>query len=124
VRTAYFEPIPESASGTRDFLRSFLHDVVDTDLDLVLLLATELVTNAIVHSRQAFQITVSLAESGVLVSVADLSPVFPSVNRAACHLETGGRGLAMVEIAAKRWGVEATEAGKKIWFEVARGANR
>jgi hypothetical protein len=33
--------------------------------------------------------------------------------------DEGGRGLALVDALATRWGVDADGAGKSVWFEVA-----
>jgi hypothetical protein len=51
------------------------------------------------------------------VEVHDGSPVLPVQRNAAASAE-GGRGIALVEALAVRWGVEARPTGKTFWFEV------
>ena len=60
---------------------------------MIVLLATELATNAILHSRLPFEVTVALTAHCAQVCVDDLSPLLPSVTRPA-DTETSGRGRA------------------------------
>lgn len=86
--------------------------------DIVVLLANELVTNAIVHARSPVELTVELIQGGVRVEVTDTSPASPS-RRVAGRLATSGRGLELVETMATAWGVEQLNGnGKCVWFEV------
>jgi hypothetical protein len=51
------------------------------------------------------------------VVVFDGSPVLPVPRRAHAGAEDG-RGLALVEVLAVSWGVDARPDGKSLWFEV------
>ena len=114
-----FEPVLESAKAARDFVRQAVTGAEDLDIDMVVLLATELATNAILHSRLPFDVTVALTASGAQVCVDDLSSVLPSVTQPA-DTDASGRGLGMVAAGSARWGIKATDAGKRAWFEVCR----
>ncbi len=86
--------------------------------DTVALLVSEVATNALLHGSGDVQVRVT-ADDGVLrVEVSDGSPALPHV-RAAGPLEEGGRGLALVESLASAWGVQPTDDGKVVWFELA-----
>lgn len=92
--------------------------------ETLLLLISELVTNAVVHTgcpavlRMLFP---SAPAAPVRVEVADTS-VLPPSPRHADRDETGGRGLELVDGLADRWGWHPEGAGKQIWCEVDRGA--
>lgn len=85
--------------------------------DTLALLVSEVATNALVHGTGDVQVRVR-AEGPVLrVEVSDDSPVMPAP-RAAGLMEEGGRGLALVDSLASRWGVLAYPPGKVVWFEL------
>jgi hypothetical protein len=94
--------------------------------DAASLCATELTSNAVLHSRQPFVLTIRPAGGGVRLDVLDNSPeklpVFTPAYGSAVDLTslgTGGRGLQIVASFARRWGVFATEDSKTVWIEIA-----
>ena len=113
---------PGSARAARRFVRDALAGADEDVEDTVTLLVSELVTNAVVHGDSEVEVLVRLQPGTVRVEVTDSSDVAP-VPRAAAEEDVSGRGLAMVESLARRWGVEpAAGGGKKVWFEVERVA--
>ena len=89
-------------------------DAVDT----VALLVSEVATNAVLHAYgPEVRIRVLALGRCLRVEVVDGSPVLPVQRHAAAGAE-GGRGLALVEALAVRWGVDARATGKTFWFEV------
>ncbi len=93
--------------------------------ETLLLLISELVTNAVVHTgcpavlRMLFP-EPAVADAGtVRVEVADASDR-PPAPRHARGDDTGGRGLELVDGLADRWGWQREGAGKHIWCEVDR----
>jgi hypothetical protein len=118
MRRATFEPIPASAYSARRFVRDCLVATGATaDLDVAVLLVSELATNAIVHARSEFDVWVDLTGPCVRMGVDDRSDVLPSPTQADPDA-TRGRGLAMIEVASDRWGVERTYEGKTTWLEI------
>jgi anti-sigma regulatory factor (Ser/Thr protein kinase) len=110
---------PASALSARGFITATLRGWgLDALIEVVALLAGELVTNAVVHTRSAVSLVVGRADHAVRVEVHDASPGRPELGMAAGDDE-GGRGLALVDALATRWGVDADGAGKSVWFEVA-----
>jgi anti-sigma regulatory factor (Ser/Thr protein kinase) len=88
--------------------------------DVVLLLISELVTNAVVHARSTVTIDLAVTDDGpVHVNVHDESTVRPTARRHQSD-RPGGRGMHLLESMAARWGVEESRTGKSIWFEVDR----
>ncbi|TWF98386.1 anti-sigma regulatory factor (Ser/Thr protein kinase) [Kitasatospora viridis] len=87
--------------------------------ETLVLLVSELVTNAVVHTGHPAVLRLLWPRQAgpVRVEVADASGVAPAP-RAACGEATNGRGLELVELLAARWGWSPQEAGKLVWCEV------
>ena len=112
-------PVPTSPREARERAARELGGWGDADArDAVILLVSELVTNAVVHARSTVTIDLAVLDDGpVHVNVRDESTVHPTTRR---HLpdRPGGRGMHLLESLAARWGVEVSKTGKSIWFEV------
>jgi anti-anti-sigma factor len=79
------------------------------------LLASELVTNAVVHAHTALELRVELRGSRLQVAVHDQDPNLTRV-LAAKEGTDRGLGLLVVDQVAKAWGVHQDKAGgKTIW---------
>lgn len=88
--------------------------------ETLVLLISELVTNAVVHTGcPAVLRMLFAAEGGVRVEVADASDRPPRPRHAEGD-DTNGRGLELVDGLADRWGWQPEGAGKSIWCEVDR----
>ncbi|MDQ0749271.1 anti-sigma regulatory factor (Ser/Thr protein kinase) [Streptomyces africanus] len=92
--------------------------------ETLILLVSELVTNAVVHTGRPAVLRLSLPhavteEVTVRLEVADRSGRAP-VPRCADDDATGGRGLALVDGLADRWGWSVESTGKRIWCELDR----
>lgn len=118
---------PEEVGRARRWARSRLAACgVGADEQLVetlLLLVSELVTNAVVHAGGPAVLRMLLpgrmAPGAVRVEVADMSSVPPRQRRADGD-DTHGRGLELVSGLADRWGWQREGAGKRIWCELDR----
>ncbi|MEU0397842.1 ATP-binding protein [Streptomyces sp. NPDC006208] len=120
--------VPEVRHALRDLLvRHPAEPETDAALsdvaDVAELLASELVTNALIHTDQGAVFTATVAADTLHVEVRDFMaglPVPPHVPPA--DLGTHGRGLVLVESLADAWGVRTTHGvGKVIWFELHGG---
>ncbi|MEU3791953.1 ATP-binding protein [Streptomyces fructofermentans] len=99
--------------------------------ETLILLVSELVTNAVVHTGRpaVLRLTLPVLVAGVRhpgesvatvrMEVVDGS-ARPPRPRCADGDETNGRGLALVDGLADRWGWTSEGAGKRIWCEVDR----
>jgi anti-sigma regulatory factor (Ser/Thr protein kinase) len=110
-------PSTGSVPVARQFARRAAGDSA-ADVETLVLLVSEVVTNAVLHARSDIRLDVQPAADLVRVEVHDGSPIVPRVHH--FHLTSGtGRGLRMLEQLARRWGVEADpQGGKVVWFEV------
>jgi anti-sigma regulatory factor (Ser/Thr protein kinase) len=115
---------PSAACAARELLTDRLGEVTPADtLHDLHLLATELITNAVLHANvgesDTIELQVAPSQAGLHVSVTDpgadtrpevqdLDPTVP-----------GGMGLFLVEQISSAWGVERTPAGQnRVWFEL------
>ncbi|MEU5532891.1 ATP-binding protein [Streptomyces sp. NPDC020362] len=130
-------PDPAEVGRARKWARSRLAGLgigADEPLaETLVLLVSELVTNAVVHTGRPAVLRLSLpgaAEEAaketeadesatVRLEVADSSSRAP-VPRCVGSDATGGRGLALVDCLADRWGWNPEGSGKSIWCELDR----
>jgi serine phosphatase RsbU (regulator of sigma subunit)/anti-sigma regulatory factor (Ser/Thr protein kinase) len=108
-------------------LRMRLRDLLDggasdDDVDRLLLVFEELVSNALRHGRGLVQVAVTAADPGWLVEVSDAagdSPPVPAVDRDAA---LGGLGLYLVAQLSAAHGWTAVDDGRKVvWARVDAG---
>jgi anti-sigma regulatory factor (Ser/Thr protein kinase) len=110
---------PSSARRAREFVREQLGEAYGREVtETVALLATELVTNAVLHARTPFRLGVHARSEVVRVWVEDTSTATPSRRNYQPGEATTGRGLVLVEALAESWGIEPIPTGKRVWCEV------
>ena len=98
------EPLPTSVSRARRFVRSVLvESKLEQLIDVVVLLTSEVATNAVLHARTPFAVAVAVGSHEVLVDVLDGSPVPPRRQVRGPSAATG-RGVALVDRLSDRWG--------------------
>jgi anti-sigma regulatory factor (Ser/Thr protein kinase) len=93
--------------------------------DDLLLLLTEVVTNAVRHSgaTSGDPIRIAMKENRdhVRVEVTDPGDGFAKPERLVPDLtRTGGLGLVLVDRLSRAWGTRTTSKGSLVWFELAR----
>lgn len=90
--------------------------------DDVVLLASELATNAVTHTASGehgtFDVGICLEEARVRVEVHDGGSVKTPAARRASATEESGVGLGLVEMIAARWGHDGGPSGRVVWFEM------
>lgn len=117
-----FESDPAMVVAARRFVRERLAawEADSRYVDSAVLVASELVTNAVLHARTSVTLRIELQGSTVRIEVLDENPRLPVL--APCPPEaTSGRGLALVAILATAWGMEHHGDGKIIWAEIGPG---
>ncbi|MEX2972931.1 MULTISPECIES: ATP-binding protein [Streptomyces] len=121
-------PDPAEVGRARRWARSRLVGsgigVDEPVAETLILLISELVTNAVVHTGTSAVLRMCFSGSGavvgtVRVEVADAS-ARPPRQRHADGDDTNGRGLELVDGLADRWGWQQEATGKRIWCEVDR----
>lgn len=88
--------------------------------DDVLLLVSEMVTNAVRHARPPVHLEISAGEQDVVVAVCDGSPEPPEPRPAGDDAE-GGRGMLLVDLLTTDHGVRTDPPdGKAVWARLHR----
>ncbi|MFB7475393.1 ATP-binding protein [Kitasatospora sp. NPDC056184] len=144
---------PAEVGRARRWVRSrLLNHGVDPDAPIaetVVLVVSELVTNAVVHTGRPAVLRLcfplgdlpgavpdaspggvgpgAVRESATVgplrVEVADASEVAPSPRHAGADVDaTNGRGLELVELLCDRWGWYPDGTGKRVWCEISPDA--
>ncbi len=90
---------------------------LDSLVDVAVLLVSEIVTNAVRHSRGPVRLQLAVHADTVRVAVSDDLPEPPRPEPADDSAERG-RGLMIMGALADRWGVEMLPRGKRVWFEL------
>ena len=113
-------PHPASVAEARRLLTAGLRDRGRADLvDDAAIVVSELVSNAVMHAGTEIALRCLPTAHGVRVEVADGSPDLPVTPLAVGVSSISGRGLALVESVALRWGAEReTGGGKTVWCEL------
>ena len=96
---------------------------VDPDLsDTAELVASELLTNALLHGGGWGRMTVAPTERGVRILVEDRERRAPVV-AVASESSMTGRGLRLVSALSADWGVDVVADGKTVWAEIQPGGD-
>lgn len=112
---------PRHVASARAFITRTLSRQPGIDSDAATLLTSELVTNAIRHTKSGHggEVTVVVVglPDGVLVEVTDQgSPGAPVVK--SDPYTAGGHGLCLVQQLAGQWGYLRAPAGTTVWFHL------
>jgi anti-sigma regulatory factor (Ser/Thr protein kinase) len=116
---------PEMVGAARSFVAKALGGA-DPATDVAVLLTSEIVTNAVLHSksrRAGGTVTITAVETGggVRIEVADEGSErsVPEVKGHGCV--SGGHGLLLVQTLANQWGYIRDDFGTTVWFWLVRG---
>jgi anti-sigma regulatory factor (Ser/Thr protein kinase) len=107
---------PASASLAREFVSSqLLNAGLPHLVDDLRLVVSELVTNAVSHARTPSTVVLERSGPSVTVTVRDCSPSLPLLE-AAGSMAGGGRGLGIVDVLSRDWGVTSYRGeSKSVW---------
>ncbi|PKW11643.1 PAS fold-containing protein [Streptomyces sp. 1222.5] len=112
--------VPEAVRHARRFTRRTLRTwgVERDTLDAALLVVSELVTNALVHTGGPVRLDMSLVNHRLRLAVADSSPRSPMKPASIGWEATGGRGILLVEAVSAAWGAIPVSGGKQVWADL------
>lgn len=117
------EPDFAAIAPARRWASNHLKDagVAGQTLDILVLLVSEVVTNAVAHAIPPVALLLAVDAQHVRVEVRDCAREVPIVKYPTASA-TGGRGIALVDMLATRWGVTSFDDDedrlKSVWFEV------
>ena len=112
---ATLAPEPRSARAARDFVAHTCSDWGCSHQVLAAtLIASELVTNAVLHARTPLTMSVSRCGRRLRVGVRDHDST-PPTPRVVGSDDASGRGMQVVEALCEDWGVLSAAGGKLVW---------
>jgi len=115
----HLRPRPQAAGEARRLARRTLASWgIDQAVDAVLLVVSELVTNAVTHARSLMTFSLELHDDYVRVGVTDTSPSMPQ-EQAPEPSEEHGRGIQLVDLLSSSWGAQILPEGKRVWAQIA-----
>jgi anti-sigma regulatory factor (Ser/Thr protein kinase) len=108
---------PGAPREARHALRDWLATVSCPDQlrEDMLLVVSELVTNAVVHGRSDPIVVASFDDGRLRIEVHDEDRSPPIVTSSSGP--DGGFGIRLVEALSDAWGWGPTESGKRVWIE-------
>lgn len=89
-----------------------------TPVDDAILMANELITNAVKHGAGGISMSVEYDEPDKLIVAVEDEGVFPLARRGFDSGTIRVRGLGLVARLADRWGIESGPT-TRVWFELA-----
>ena len=91
---------------------------VDGNTEAAQLIASELVTNAVVHAGTPIVLTLRLVSPLLHIAVRDTGPGEVHITGLVDEAAESGRGLVLVDALAASWGTFVPSSGKIVWATV------
>ena len=115
----HLEPLPRLVGSARAFVREHAPPLAPETADVLVLLTSELVTNAVLHARSSIEVGITVADRSVVVTVHDEDLTRPE--QQPYDGREGGWGLALVRELAAASSLEVHPGdGKTAWFRLPR----
>ena len=115
----HLDPVPRLVSDARRFVLQHAPDLPADTQDSLLLLTSELVTNAVLHARTEIELGITIGDDSIVVTVHDLDLARPEQDPYASR--EGGWGLGLVSALAESSAMHTDpEGGKVAWFRLGR----
>ena len=115
----HLDPVPRLVADARRFVLQHAPDLPSDTQDSLVLLTSELVTNAVLHARTAIDLGITIADDCVVVTVHDLDLARPEQDPYAGR--EGGWGLGLVSALSEGSAMDSDlGGGKTAWFRLAR----
>ena len=115
------DPVAQSAALGRKVVRDVLAACPRAQTETVLLVASELVTNAVQHAHTPLRLEVTAKEHTLTVAVTDGLPddnTHMKKTSSTSHRENG-RGLVLIDALCESWGITRGESSKSVWANIA-----
>ena len=111
---------PDAPAEVRTALRRAHPELPPRLMQLIVLLASELVSNAVRHAEaESISVRFEVVPRTVRLEVGDDGPGFRYQGPTPHPSAIGGWGLYLVDELSSRWGI-ADGDGTRVWFEIDR----
>jgi anti-sigma regulatory factor (Ser/Thr protein kinase) len=107
---------PGGVAACRRFVVNTLGGWPETTIEKAVLLASELVSNSIVHASSGV-LAVGVVHGSLRLEVLDGSREAPKRLPHGSN-DSHGRGLHIVDALADDWGVDISDSGKTVWATI------
>ena len=118
TRRERIEPDRNAPGLARSAVAEFCHELGVRDHDAAQLVASELVTNAVVHAHTTIDLTLRFVAPLLHIAVRDRADGVPRLSGIIDESSESGRGLLLVDALATRWGSLFPHSGKVVWAVV------
>jgi anti-sigma regulatory factor (Ser/Thr protein kinase) len=115
------EPTAKYLSIGRRVISTIARGCRHDDCEIVLLVASELMANAVQHAAQLVELRVEFHDKYTRIDVFDDGDGWPRLRHVDPLSDTGGRGLSIVDRLSTAWGVEDLIPGKQVWSVITAG---
>lgn len=113
------DPVPALVAEARRFVLSHAPELPADTQDSLVLLTSELVTNAVLHARTAIELAITIADDSVIVTVHDRD--LARAEQDPYSAREGGWGLGLVAALAAQSAMDPDpDGGKTAWFRLPR----
>jgi hypothetical protein len=121
-----FDHDPDAPRRARREIRRLVPDPDDPIVDAVVLSASELVTNTLVHTDDGGTMRAWDPQPDVplRLEVEDHDPTIATAQANPEPHQPGGHGLNIVGVVSDEWGVQPTDSGKVVWAEFDRNKHQ
>lgn len=109
--------VPLARHEIVDKVRAWGVPLDEETADAIRLVASELITNAVVHGSGPITVTLSSRSDRLVIDVLDGDPSVPRTGYAQADDENG-RGLALVRLLSTRCAWKPADPGKRVWAEM------
>jgi anti-anti-sigma regulatory factor len=118
TRRERIDPDRNAPGVARSAVAEFCHGLGVRDHDAAQLVASELVTNAVIHARTSIDLTLRFLPPLLHIAVRDRAGGIPRITGIIDESSESGRGLVLVDALATRWGSFVPHGGKVVWAVV------
>jgi len=113
-------PVPGAPAQARDHIKRVARAWSGDFLDVVLLVVSEAVTNAVRYGHGDVELSIRALPDRIRIEVSDANPEPPVRRGTPDGLADGGRGLFLLDALTEAWGTQprGTGPGKTVWLEL------
>lgn len=113
-------PVARASALAREHVRRYGSEWSEDLLDVVLLVVSEAVTNAVRYGHGYVDLLILATPELIRIEVGDDNPATPLPRESGDGLADGGRGLQLLDALTSAWGTHdrGDGQGKTVWLDI------